>query len=185
LWFQSVLVTLRNLAIQDVLRFKINAKNFNGIYMKIAICLIFSLMSVTSVITSWAAGASSPPDAAALSDTVKKAIDEKNWSKAKQALDAAYRAEPRSADVHSLYGFFYRKQATPDLPKAFDAYRTALKFDPKHKGAHEYIGEAYLMAKQPAEAETHLQQLEAICGNKTCEEYEDLAKALAEYKAKN
>jgi lipoprotein NlpI len=92
---------------------------------------------------------------------------------------------PRSADVHSLYGFFYRKQAAPDLAKAFDSYKTALKFDPKHKGAHEYIGEAYLMAKQPEEAEKHLAQLELICGNKTCEEYEDLAKALADYKAKN
>jgi hypothetical protein len=40
------------------------------------------------------------------------------------------------------------------------------------------------MANQPIEAETHVVQLEAICGNKTCEEYEDLAKALADYKAK-
>jgi Flp pilus assembly protein TadD len=149
--------------------------------MKLGIFIALLLSISTNLL---AAGASSPPDAAALSATVKAAIEAKDWSKAKQALDAAYRAEPRSADVHSMYGFFYRKQATPDLAKAFDSYRTALKLDPKHKGAHEYIGEAYLMANQPIEAETHLVKLEAICGNRTCEEYEDLAKALADYKAK-
>jgi Flp pilus assembly protein TadD len=153
--------------------------------MKIFFSVLIGSLFITIGSSTWAAAAVSPPDAAALGASVKAAIEAKNWAKAKQELDAAYRIEPRSADVHSLYGFFYRKQATPDLPKAFDAYKTALKFDPKHKGAHEYIGEAYLMAKQPAEAEKHLAQLEVICGNKTCEEYEDLAKALADYKAKN
>lgn len=144
---------------------------------------VLLLTALTSNV--WAAAASAPPDAAALGASVKAAIDAKNWTKAKQELDAAYRLDPRNADVHSLYGFFYRRQATPDLAKAFDSYKTALKLDPKHKGAHEYIGEAYLMAKQPAEAERHLVLLEGICGNRTCEEYEDLAKALADYKAKN
>ncbi len=40
------------------------------------------------------------------------------------------------------------------------------------------------MDKKPQEAEKHLLELEKICGNKTCEEYADLAKALAEYKAR-
>ena len=60
-----------------------------------------------------------------------------------------------------------------------------MSINPKHRGAHEYIGEAYLMDKKPAEAEQHLSQLEALCGNKTCEEYADLAKSIADYKAKN
>jgi len=84
-----------------------------------------------------------------------------------------------------LLAYSYRKQARPDLPKAFEHYNIALKLDPKHRGAHEYIGEAYLMDKKPAEAEQHLAELEKICGNKTCEEYADLARAIADYKAKN
>ncbi len=115
----------------------------------------------------------------------RKAIDSKDWSKAMFELNQAARDEPRNADVHNLLGYTYRKRASPDLAKAFDHYKTALNLNPKHKGAHEYIGEAYLMDKKPADAEKHLVQLEAICGNKTCEEYVDLAKALAEYKAKN
>ena len=117
--------------------------------------------------------------------TARKAIDAKDWSRAMNELNAAVREEPRNADVHNLLGYSYRKRATPDLPKAFEHYGTALKLDPRHKGAHEYIGEAYLMDKKPAEAEKHLAELEKICGNKTCEEYADLAKAIAEYKAKN
>lgn len=58
----------------------------------------------------------------------------------------------------------------------------ALKLNPNHKGAHEYIGEAYLMDNQPDEAQKHLVQLEKICGNKSCEEYEDLARALANFR---
>ncbi len=115
----------------------------------------------------------------------RKAIDAKEWSKAMFELNQAVREEPRNADVHNLLGYTYRKRATPDLAKAFEHYKTALKLNPKHLGAHEYIGEAYLMDKKPEEAEKHLTQLEALCGNKTCEEYADLAKSLAAYKAKN
>ncbi len=117
--------------------------------------------------------------------SARKAIDAKDWSRAMFELNQAVRDEPRNADVHNLLGYTYRKRATPDIAKAFEHYKTALSLNPRHKGAHEYIGEAYLTEKKPAEAEKHLVQLEAICGNKTCEEYADLAKALADYKAKN
>jgi Flp pilus assembly protein TadD len=117
--------------------------------------------------------------------TARTAIQAKDWRKAIAELNAAARAEPRNADVHNLLGYSYRKQATPNLAKAFEHYGTALKLNPQHKGAHEYIGEAYLMDKKPVEAEKHLAELEKLCGNKTCEEYADLAKAIADYKAKN
>jgi Flp pilus assembly protein TadD len=113
----------------------------------------------------------------------REAIQKKEWRKALAELNVAAKEEPRNADVHNLLGYSYRKQATPNLAKAFEHYNTALKLDPKHKGAHEYIGEAYLMDKKPAEAEKHLASLEQICGNKTCEEYADLAAAIAKYKA--
>ena len=117
--------------------------------------------------------------------TARQAINAQDWSRAMSELSAAAREEPRNADVHNLLGYSYRKRATPDITKAFEHYYTALRLDPRHKGAHEYIGQAYLMEKRPAEAEKHLAELEKICGNKTCEEYADLAKALADYKSKN
>ncbi|HSV52075.1 MAG TPA: tetratricopeptide repeat protein [Burkholderiaceae bacterium] len=144
-----------------------------------------ALLACALATSAWAADTSSGPTLNERLATARKAIAAKDWSRAMSELNQAVREEPRNADVHNLLGYSYRKRATPDLAKAFDHYNTALKLDPRHKGAHEYIGEAYLMEKKPAEAEKHLAQLEAICGNKTCEEYEDLAKAIASFKAGN
>ncbi len=52
---------------------------------------------------------------------------------------------------YNWLGYVYRK--TGKLDPAFKAYKRALGLDPQHKGAHEYIGEAYLMANQPDKAE--------------------------------
>jgi Flp pilus assembly protein TadD len=115
----------------------------------------------------------------------RKAIAAKDWSVAQRELNLAVRDDPRNADVHNLLGYSWRKRGSPDVTKAFEHYYTALKLDPRHKGAHEYIGEAYLMEKRPVEAEKHLAELEKICGNKTCEEYQELAKSIADFKSKN
>jgi Tfp pilus assembly protein PilF len=127
---------------------------------------------------------SSEPTAAERMASARDAIKAKKWKDAIGELKIAVREEPKNADAHNLLAYSYRKQAAPDLPKAFEHYNMTLKLNPQHKGAHEYIGEAYLMDGKPAEAEKHLVALEKICGNKTCEEYADLAKALAAYKAK-
>jgi hypothetical protein len=39
------------------------------------------------------------------------------------------------------------------------------------------------MDNQLAPAEKHLADLEKLCGNRTCEEYRDLADAIAKFKA--
>jgi Flp pilus assembly protein TadD len=153
--------------------------------MKAILSFITAAALAFNVYVAHAADTSPRSTASEILTSVRDAIAAKNWSKAKTELDLAYRTEPRNADVHNLYGYMYRKQATPNLAKAFESYNTALKLDPSHKGAHEYIGEAYLMDKKPAEAEKHLALLEKLCGNKTCEEYADLAKAISDYKAKN
>jgi Tfp pilus assembly protein PilF len=113
----------------------------------------------------------------------RKALAGNDYSTALRELNVAVREEPRNADVHNLMGFSYRKRANPDITKAFEHYYIALRLDPRHKGAHEYIGQAYLMEKRPAQAEQHLVELEKICGNKECPEYQDLAKAIGEFKA--
>ena len=112
----------------------------------------------------------------------RKAVTANEWQTAIGYLEKAVLLEPTNPDAFNLLAYSFRKQAIPNLPKAFENYRIALKLDPKHNGAHEYIGEAYLMDKKPAEAKKHLAILENLCGNKTCEEYEDLVKAIADYK---
>ena len=77
-----------------------------------------------------------------------------------------------------MLGYANRKSGNLDL--AFKHYNEALRLDPKHRGAHEYIGEAYLMKGDVAKAKDHLAALDRICFF-GCEEYSDLKKAIAEY----
>ena len=117
--------------------------------------------------------------------SARQAIERKGWSRAQLDLRSVVRDEPDNADAHNLLAYTYRKQEKPNLSKAFEHYRIALKINPLHKGAHEYIGEAYVMDRKPNLAEKHLADLERICGNKTCEEYVDLAQSIAAYRKAN
>ena len=129
-------------------------------------------------------GPSTPqPTASDRMSIARDAIKANKWTVAIAELRLAVRDEPKNADAHNLLGYSYRKQAKPDLPKSFEHYNIALKLDPMHKGTHHYIGVAYLMDKKPAEADKHLALLEKACGNRTCAEYQDLAKTIVQYKA--
>ena len=55
----------------------------------------------------------------------------------------------------------------------FRHYNEALRIDPKHRAAHEYLGEAYLMTGNVAKAKEHLAQLDRLC-TFGCEEYTEL-----------
>lgn len=155
-------------------------------------CAVGALTMAACLIVGWgpATAADTPPmdpTPAAVSARLTAArgfIQAKNWSQALSTLQAAQREEPANADIQNLLGYSYRKQEKPDLAKAFEHYKKALTLDPKHVGAHEYIGEAYLMNRQPAEAQKHLLEIEKICGNRTCEAYQDLSKSIANYQAK-
>jgi Flp pilus assembly protein TadD len=111
----------------------------------------------------------------------RQAIDAKDWPRAIALLEELRDREPKNADVHNLLGFSERKRG--NLDAAFAHYEKALALDPKHRGAHEYVGEAYLMAGNLAKAEEHLKALDKLCPF-SCEEYRDLKKEIAEYKKK-
>lgn len=145
-----------------------------------AVLLGFSMFVCTLVLADGEPTQTEPSAVQRLAGA-SSAIQAKNWPAAIAELKAVVKQDPRNPDAHNLLAYSFRKQAKPDLPMAFEHYRTALKLNPDHKGAHEYIGEAYLMDKKPAEAEKHLAALERICGNKACEEYLDLATAIAKY----
>lgn len=112
----------------------------------------------------------------------KKAIEAKQWREAIQALEKVVAKDSKNADAENWLGYASRKLGKMDA--AFAHYDKALAINPKHRGAHEYVGEAYLMVDKPAEAEKHLLALKQICGE-SCEEYKDLQEALADYKGKH
>ncbi|HEX4296747.1 MAG TPA: tetratricopeptide repeat protein [Devosia sp.] len=99
-----------------------------------------------------------------------------NWPKAIADLKLIVAASPKSADAWNLLGFSYRSAGM--LTSADKAYDIALKLNPKHTGALEYQGILYIKLGKTDEARANLAKIKTICGNTTCEEYVDLAKAL-------
>ncbi|MEP7298481.1 MAG: tetratricopeptide repeat protein [Burkholderiales bacterium] len=95
-------------------------------------------------------------------------------------FESALRRFPNTADLHNELGFAHRKLRQMD--KAFEHYKRALMIEPRHRGAHEYIGEAYLIVGDVASAEKHLAVLRSIC-LLPCEELTDLGKAISEHRA--
>lgn len=105
----------------------------------------------------------------------KKAIDAKNWTQAVSSFSKVVTQNPKNADAYNYLGYANRWLGKYD--EAFAAYDKALALDPRHKGALEYSGIAYLKTNQKPRAEAQLARLQAICA--TCEETRDLAKAVA------
>ena len=122
-----------------------------------------------------ASGASLDPDVVA----GKQAIDQKNWAAAIKALSSAALRDTRNADIQNYLGYAHRNAGQMD--QAFVHYERALKLNPRHRGAHEYVGEAYLMVGKLAQAEGHLKALQAIC-LLPCEELDDLKAKIDRYR---
>lgn len=126
---------------------------------------------------------SSPPGASrGASDGLapaRMAIDAKDWEGAIALLEVERNRQPANADVYNLLGFCERQRG--NLDAAFAWYDRALALDPKHRGAHEYVGEAWLLAGNVAKAEEHLAALDKLC-TFSCEEYRELKREIAKYK---
>jgi Flp pilus assembly protein TadD len=109
----------------------------------------------------------------------KKAIEAKDWSAAIKSLSSAALRDTRNADLQNYLGYAYRNAGQMEL--AFKHYGRALQLNQRHRGAHEYLGEAYLLVNNLAKAEEHLVALQKICLI-PCEEYEDLKKKVDAYR---
>ncbi len=112
--------------------------------------------------------------------SAKAAIAKKDWVAAQAGLKQALSANSKNADYHNLYAYSMRKGGNADMALVFQHYDEALRLDPKHRGAHEYSGEAYLAMNDLPKAKLHLAALDKLCFF-GCEEYTDLKKAVAEY----
>src|SRR5215207_243759 len=87
-----------------------------------------------------------------------------------------------SADWNNLMGYTLRKAGAANAAESEKFYNEALRIEPRHRGALEYSGELYLMTGNLAKAEERLAALDKACFM-PCEEYTDLKKAVARYKA--
>ena len=140
------------------------------------------LVPLMLALASPALAASDPVTAPAdpVLEKVTAATKKQDWASAQAMLRDALAANPQNANYHNLYAYSVRKGANPDMNLVFKHYNEALRLDPKLKGAHEYIGEAYLQVGNVAKAKEHLAQLDKLCFF-SCSEFSDLKKAIADY----
>jgi tetratricopeptide (TPR) repeat protein len=121
------------------------------------------------------------PDWAALDPdfaTGKRAIGAGDWEGAIEALTNAGLRDARNADIQNYLGYAYRRLRQFD--PAMQHYQQALTLNPRHRSAHEHLGEAYLAQGDLSKAKEHLAALEQICLI-SCDDYDDLARAIAAY----
>ena len=102
-----------------------------------------------------------------------------NYQLAIKYLLKAAKTSPDNPDVYNLLGFSHRK--LDKLEESFMYYNRALKLNPRHLGANEYIGELYLRTNNLQKAEEHLKILDDICFF-GCGEYDDLKESIGKYK---
>lgn len=154
--------------------------------MNVKFAVAILSLSLASGLASAAGDPPAPkPDAPkdAVLERYTAASQKQDWPAAAAALEEGLQKSPNNADYHNLLAYSIRKGPNPDMSKVFQHYNEALRIDPKHKNAHEYLGEAYLMVGNVAKAKEHLAQLDKLClfG---CSQYSDLKKAIGAYEAK-
>jgi tetratricopeptide (TPR) repeat protein len=102
-------------------------------------------------------------------------IEKGDYESAINMLHDELDLDPDNADIMSLLGFSYRK--THNFEDALTYYEWALKAEPNHRGANEYLGELYLQTNQLHKAVQQLEILDDLCRT-SCEEYTTLKNAI-------
>lgn len=83
---------------------------------------------------------------------------------------------PNTAKALNYRGYATRKLGRTD--EGIGYYLQAVKLDPSYAQVREYLGEAYVIKGRLDLAQEQLQTIKSLCGTQ-CEEYEDLADAIA------
>jgi Flp pilus assembly protein TadD len=113
--------------------------------------------------------------------SAKAAMDGKSWDEAVRLFNRAAVRHPDNADLQNYLGYANRNLKRYDA--ALTHYKRAIELDPRHRGAHEYLGETYLLLGDLRSAERHLKALKDIC-LLPCEQLDDLQKAVDEFQRK-
>ncbi|MBL6954911.1 MAG: tetratricopeptide repeat protein [Alphaproteobacteria bacterium] len=141
-------------------------------------CLIATMLWSGAAL---AAGTDESPSNSPWGPATRKALDAKDWTGAINLLERDVAANIATADTHNYLGYAHRKLGQFEM--AFKHYGLALKMNPEHRGANEYVGETYLAVGDLAMAKKHLAALDRICFF-GCKEYDDLKAAIAAYRPK-
>lgn len=158
---------------------------------RIAIAAVFTAFMATSAWASSGGGGGSyqptirPSNDSSLEADYAQAeylIKSDKCDQAMSYLKKVIAKKRNHTDALNYLGYCSRKLGKTD--DALGYYQRALEIDPKHLGAHEYLGELYLMLKDRPKAEAELATLKDLCPQ-SCTQLEDLEDAIATYKKDN
>jgi tetratricopeptide (TPR) repeat protein len=148
--------------------------------MKSGICNRFLHLTAAFALafcgSAFAAGGNSSSDVDL--DPIIDLIDAGKYESAIDRLHNVLDTDPDNPDIMSLLGFSYRK--TQNYEDALTFYQWALRVEPEHRGANEYLGELYLETNQFDKAIRQLEILDSLC-TFNCKEYSTLKKAIDSY----
>ncbi len=102
-------------------------------------------------------------------------INQNRFPEALAALERAQDAVGPHADILNYMGFVSRKMGRLDAALAY--YDDALRLDPNHLGATEYLGELYIQMGDMNRARSQLARLDNLCAY-GCAQREELARWL-------
>lgn len=111
-----------------------------------------------------------------------KAVENKDWKGAIDLLKKAAQKDKFNADIHNLLGYSYRNAGEYDA--AFKHYEEAIKLNPKHRNAYEYLGEAYLLTDNLEKAKDQFRNLERLCP-RGCEQLDMLKTKIEAFQKKS
>ena len=103
--------------------------------------------------------------------SAEEKIEAKNYEAAIQDLKHIVADNPKDADAYNLLGYTHRKLKRYGEAEIY--YQRALKIQPKHKGALEYLGELYVETNRLDKANEMLVRLNNACFI-GCKEYKTL-----------
>ena len=137
------------------------------------------LVSCTLTLTlngaAWAANLGAPSPKGSDMGQAQSQIEQKDWPAAVARLEKYVKDNPTDPDGFNLLGYSLRQLKR--YPEAIQNYKEALRLDPQHRGAHDYLGQAYVQLQELDKAKALLASLEHICGQQ-CEQYISLRKAI-------
>ena len=99
-----------------------------------------------------------------------------------QRYDEALQTLDLLQDPNTPRALNYRGHATRKLGRTEEGvgfYLKSVALDPNYAQVREYLGEAYVLLGKVDLARAQLDTIAKICGSTSCEEYEDLSKAIA------
>ena len=119
------------------------------------------------------------------------AFQRADWQSVLDTMTRVVARRPWDDDAYTLMGFAARKLG--NYRQALVHYQKALELNPHHRGAMEYLGEAYLEMGCAAQARELLARLEAACQRLMsdaakpdwkagCQEWTELHTAIAAYR---